>query len=373
MDPEEAKKLLAEMKDGITAEVSAKLEKQMLDLKEATKTDAVKDVEAKTKAVDFIKDKYNQDIKGIAMKADTTVPDHNRSDNDDLVPEYFASEIIRIAGQYGVARRNARVVNMPGATLRYPTIGSLTAYRIDEKGKATVSNATTDNVLLTAKKVVAMAIVSKELIEDANIDTLGELAGLGAEAVAKLEDQWAFAGLTTGEGILQNATVPVYTLTNGHITYKSCTFDDLSGGLDLVNDAVVDQLVWVGSFSFFNGMRTVKDPTTGMYVFQNPGNNMPRTVWDRPYFLSTVMPKTTETVQANKPFLAAYDPRYLFIGDRRQISVEFSKEATITSSTGATAVNLFEQDMVAMKITERIDIQLAQPDQAFVRFETAAS
>ena len=262
---------------------------------------------------------------------------------------------------------------MPGKILNFPTLGSVTAQRSDEAAAIPASALSTGQITLTAKKVTAMVIMSSEIMEDANIDVMGEVAKLGGEAIAGKEDTWAFLGISSGEGIFQNASVPVYTLGSGDITYAKTDFDDLAGALALVNDNVVDNVIWVGSFSLFNQLRTVKDATSGQYIFQNPGNNMPRTIWDRPYFLSTVMPKTSDETQADVPFLAAYDPRYLFIGDRRQISVEFSKEATVTSSDGSTAVNLWQQDMVAMKITERIDIQLAQADQAFVRLETAAS
>jgi HK97 family phage major capsid protein len=136
---------------------------------------------------------------------------------------------------------------------------------------------------------------------------------------------------------------------------------------------VVDNAVIAGSWSLFNALRIIKDENKN-YIYQNPGAGMPNTIWGLPYVKSTVFPKTTDVgSQANKPFMAIYDPRYLMIGDRRNITLEFSKEATVTSSDGETSINLFEQDMVAIKVTERIDIQLAEADKAFVRLETSAS
>jgi len=369
---EEALKALEDIKAGLKTEIISDLEAKILDLKEATKSEGEKAEEARQKSLDYVKARYEFDVKGkTAQDLDTATTNHG----EELVPEYFASEIVRVANKYGVVRQNSRNIPMPGKSLQFPTLGSLTAYRTDEKASFTASTPTTGQVTLTAKKLSAMAIVTRELIEDANIDTLSELAKLASEAIAGKEDEWGLKGLAGTEGIFRNATVPVYTLGSGDVTFAAVDFDDLADGLALVNDNLVDNMIWVGSFSLFNHLRTLRDTTTGMYIFQNPGGNMPRTIWDRPYFLSSVMPKTTQvSSQANTAFLAAYDPRYMFFGDRKQISIEFAKEATVTSASGGSdTINLFEQDMVAMKVTERIDIQLAQPADAFVRFETAAS
>lgn len=379
---EDINAMLADIKEGVKADLSADLEKKITDnistkldekleaFKPAqTKSEKEEQAEKKQKAYGYLKAKYDKDIFGKVTK---DLDSGTATAGAELVPEYFASEVIRVAGKYGVARQNSRIINMPGKTLKFPTLGSVTAYRVAEGSAITASAPTTGTVELTAQKLAAMVIVSRELIEDANVSVLAQLSSIAGEAIAAKEDEWAFAGLAGGEGIMRNASVNELILGSGDTTYAKVTFDDLANALAELNDSLVDNVVWLGSFSLFNVLRTLKD-SNNMYIYQNPGAGMPRTIWDRPYAMSTKMPKTSEVSQANKPFLAAYDPRYLFLGDRRMISVEFSKEATVTSSDGQTSINLFEQDMVAMKITERIDIELAEADEAFVRLVTSAS
>lgn len=372
----EKEQLLEEVKSGVKADVMADLktmvaeqmaviEKSVKDLKKA---DVVPANEKAEQAVKYFKAKYKKDIFGeITKDLDTATAGSGL----ELVPEYFGSEVIRIAGQVGVARQNSRVISLPGKIYHLPTMGSVTAYRTSEGAAITASSPVSGQMTFTAQKLSAMVIVTKELVEDANIDVLNYIAQLAGEAIARKEDEWAFLGLAGGEGIFQSATAKVYTLAG--TTFASVDFDDIAGAMALLDDAVVDNAIVLAGWSVFNALRVQKASTSGEYIYQNPGVNMPPTIWGLPYKKSTVLPKTTDVSQADKAFMAVYDPRYLMIGDRRSLTMEFSKEATVTSSESATLINLWEQDMVAIKVTERIDIQLAQADKAFVRLETAAS
>ncbi|RMD67346.1 MAG: phage major capsid protein [Cyanobacteria bacterium J149] len=386
MDQDKAKKALDELKTSIKSElgeelaqslskdisgvvskqVTDKIEAELKDIKASQKSEDEKERENWKSTVKAFKNLYEKQILNKDLDTSTT------SSGAELIPEYFGNEVIRVAQNVGVARNNARVITLPGKTYNLPGFGNVTAYRTDEKSSYTASGLSTSQTQFSAKKLTALVIMTREAIEDANVDVVKWVTQLSGEGVARKEDEWAYLGLASGEGIFQNTSVPTYTLGTGDTTYSSLDFDDLLGALALVDDGVVQNLKWVGSFSVFNDLRGTKD-SNGQYIFQNPGAGMPNTIWGRPYLFSTVMPKTSDGSQAGKNFLAAYDPRYLMIGDRRRIEVEFSKEATVTSSDGSTTINLFEQDYVAVKVSERIDIQLAEPSKAFVKVKTATA
>lgn len=374
---EETQKLLDDVKSGVVEElkkeVGVVVADQMKDIEASIKDlkQADEEVdESAEKALKFFKAKYRKDILGEVTKDLDT---ETTNSGEELVPEYFGNEVIRVAGKYGVARQNARVITLPGKIFHLPTMGSVTAYRTDEKGAILASSPTTGQLTFTAKKLAGMVIVTTEAIEDANIDILNYIAGLCGEAIAQKEDQWAFLGLAGTEGIFRNTEVKVYTLGSGDVKFDNVDFDDIAGAMALLDDAVVDNAVIAGSWSIFNALRIIKDDN-GNYIYQNPGAGMSLSIWGLPYVKSTVFPKTTLAgSQANKPFMAIYDPRYLMIGDRRNITLDFAKEASVTSSDGSTTINLFEQDMVAIRVTERLDIQLAEAEKAFVRLETSAS
>ena len=375
---EKKQELLDEVKAGVVAELKKEVgivvaeemkgvEASIRDIKESEET---KEDKSAQKALKFFQAQYQKDINGVVSKDLDT---DTATTGEELVPEYFGSEVLRVAKKYGVARQNARVITLPGKTFHLPTMGSVTAYRTDEGGAIVASSPTTGQLTFTAKKLAGMVIVTTELIEDANIDVLNYIAGLAGEAIAQKEDEWAFLGLAGTEGIFRNTDVQVLTLGSGDITFASVDFDDIASALALLDDAIVDNAVIAGSWSIFNTLRVIKDKNDN-YLYQNPADRMSNSIWGLPYVKSTVFPKTTlSTTQADLPFMAIYDPRYLMIGDRRSITLEFSKEASVTSSNTTTNINLFEQDMVAIKVTERLDIQLAEADKAFVRIETSAS
>lgn len=364
---EEMKTVISESAGVISKEVMSKVESEMKDLKASSKSED--EAEKEAGMVKAFKALYRKDIYGEVNK---DLDSATATAGEELVPEYFGNEVIRVASKVGVARQNSRVITLPGKIFNLPGFGNVTAYRTDEAGAYTASGLTTSQLTFTAKKLTAMVIATKEVIEDANVDIIRWIAELAGEGIARKEDEWAFLGLASGEGIFQHADVPEYTMEATSDAYTDLTFDHLIGALALVDDNAVDNLVWVGSFSVFNSLRSAKS-TTGEYIYQNPGAGMPNTIWGLPFVKSTVMPKTTDASQADKPFFAGYDPKYLMIGDRKTIEVEFSKEATVTSSDGSTPINLFEQDMVAIKVSERLDIQLAEPTKAFVRILTNAS
>jgi len=53
--------------------------------------------------------------------------------------------------------------------------------------------------------------------------------------------------------------------------------------------------------------------------------------------------------------------------------MEISDQATITDTDGSTLINLFQQNMVALKIWGLVDIQLSNPSKAFANLATSAS
>jgi len=183
-----------------------------------------------------------------------------------------------------------------------------------------------------------------------------------------------FLGLTGTEGIFGNEDAQVYSLSSGNTKYEDVSYDDIGKAMKLLDDSVVKNSIVLSSWDISHGLRMEKDDD-GRYILpQSPtsGTNVP--FWGLNVVNSTVLPKSTDSgSQANKAFMAIYDPRYLFFGDRQAYELEFSKEATVTSSDGETTINLFEQDMVAIKVSERIDIQLVEADKAFAMIKTSAT
>ena len=112
-----------------------------------------------------------------------------------LVPDEFSTTLIDLREQYGVLRKFAQIEPMARDTKLIPRrTGGLTTYWVGEGASITASDVSLDQVQLTAKKLVALAVFSNELSEDAFISIGDMLAREIAYAFAKAEDAAGFMG-----------------------------------------------------------------------------------------------------------------------------------------------------------------------------------
>lgn len=111
------------------------------------------------------------------------------------VPPEFGNDLIDLREQYGVFRRNAKVVPMASDTRTDPRrTGGLTAYFPGEAGSITASDMAWDQVELVAKKLAVLARYSSEVNEDSILNFGDTLAGEIAYAFSEKEDRCGFLG-----------------------------------------------------------------------------------------------------------------------------------------------------------------------------------
>jgi HK97 family phage major capsid protein len=112
-----------------------------------------------------------------------------------LVPEELMANIIVLRELFGVFRQQCQVVPMGSDTLNWPRrTGGLTAFFTGENQAATESQASWDNVNLTAKKAAVLTRMSTEIEQDAVVAIADWLVGEMAYAFASKEDDCGFNG-----------------------------------------------------------------------------------------------------------------------------------------------------------------------------------
>lgn len=153
-----------------------------------------------------------------------------------LVPEEFDATIVDLRNEYGIARRECRVVPMMSDTKVNPRrTGGLTAYPVGEAATITASDKTGDNIRLTAKKWGVIARYSSELAEDAVISIADDLASEIAYAFAYAEDNSLFNGdgSSAYHGIvgIKNALAAgsTYTAAAGNTGFATLDLADFHG------------------------------------------------------------------------------------------------------------------------------------------------
>lgn len=278
-----------------------------------------------------------------------------------LVPEEMQNEIIILRNQYGLARRDLKVVPMGRDTISTPKLVSgLTMYFTGEGVAATQSQPVWTNVRLTAKKASVLTLYSSELDEDAVVSIGDILTSEIAYAYAAGEDGCLFSGDGTSTyggmvGLRKIFNDGVGTLAgavdaaSGHDTMAELDATDLAAVQGKLPQYVYtmgnpkwycSQTVWSNVFERLIGASggVTKDQASGRTVREYNGYPVEIT----PAMLAPAAPTTNFD-----------DVAIILFGDlNMSASMGDRRGMTISRSTEYK----FAEDQIAIKGTERFDI-----------------
>ena len=279
-----------------------------------------------------------------------------------LVPEEFSNKVLDIASDVGYLRRLGTVLNMGSDTLNVPKLSSKPSVSwVSEGGQISTGDPAFGQVQLTAKKASLIVPVTTELFEDSAVDLTALLSKIFAEALTSAEDTQAFTGDgTVFTGILGDSNVNTVTMSSGKTGFTDITADNLINLIAAVPSRVAERSAFFMNRGILAIIKSLTDGS-GNYLF-DPKD---KTIWGYPVYTIESMPAVTDSA-ADTAFIAFGDPSYLYLGDRRQMSVALADQATVGSD------NLFEKDMIAVRVTERVAIAVAMSN-AFAVLKTAAS
>lgn len=322
------------------------------------------------KDIDSIRKSYSE--KDQAMFKTRGLSGGVDADGGFLVPDEFRMEILRLIEQYGVARRECTVVGMKHDTLHLPTLSSsVSVYWPNEGAAITSSKPQFGRVTLTAKKMAGLAPVTSELLDDADVDVVALLTKLFAEAIAKEEDAQVLRG--TGApitGVLNAASTNVVTMAATRTNFNQITADDLLSMIDAVSAAAEVGAKFYFHKNILTHIRRLKD-SQGNYIWSAPAQGAPGTIWGYEYVTTDVMPAQASTAISTK-FVIFGNLKHTIFGDRKAVSVKVAEEATVKDTDGVTDIDLFRQDMKALRVIERIAAAVGIPT-AYAVLRTAAA
>lgn len=274
-----------------------------------------------------------------------------------LVPEEFERAIIELREEYGLFRRVCRVTPMGSDTRSIPRrTGGLTAHFVGENTAGTESDASWDNVSLTAKKLMVLTRMSSEVSEDAIIDLADQMAEEIALAFATKEDESGFNGDGTStyggiQGVLVKALSASHTMAkvaaaSTHDTFAELDADDLLSLMAAIPQYAKRGAAWYCSPTaqelVFNAIKIAGGGNTRDMLAQS----------DQPRFLGypiEVTPVMNDVTTAlNGLVMIGFGNLRMAatLGDRRGIRVALSSE------------QYWEEDQIGVKGTERLDINV---------------
>ena len=272
-----------------------------------------------------------------------------------LVPEEFKAEVLRLAAQYGVIRRECRIIPMAYDIVNIPAAGTTdqSANWTNEASQILQTNPNFRQVTLTINKLAAIPKVTNELLADANVPIIAYLSEIIAEAFAKAEDEQGFNG--TGSpfvGVLTATGAPTSPHASG-TAFICLSYQDLVYATgDIYSNALSNAKFYFhrSMLAHIRGLIT----TAGAPIVTATANE----VAGYPLIGVEVLPgKPASTAKTDDtPYAVFGDLRKgVAMGERGSITMKISEEATVASD------NLFEKDMVALRMIERVAIGVLLP------------
>ena len=269
-----------------------------------------------------------------------------------LIIDEMAGDVIELLQPFSVVRQiGARSVGIPRGALRTPRItsGVASAY-VGEGAKIPSSQMKVGQISLSAKKLASLVVLTNELGQFANdIDQI--LLDDMLSSIGTTEDlAFLFGSGTENEprGIVDwaiDANVFDATQIGGSATLTEVQADlQKVERLLLSADVPMRSPTWIMSPRSRLFLRDLRD-TQDRGVF---GDEMrqSRTVKGIPYFTTNNVPNDLGGGTESKVILV--DASEVVIGDVPQVSVDRSKDATVTIDGAET--NLFERDMSAIRL-----------------------
>jgi HK97 family phage major capsid protein len=296
------------------------------------------------------------DANGIQVKAHT---EGVNSAGGFLVPEEFENELITLREEYGVFRRNARTRAMSSDTLRVPRRSAgLTASFVGEATAGTQSTQTFESVLLIARKLMVLTTVSNELNEDSFVNLADDIAGEIAYALAKKEDECGFNGTGTSTfGGINGIVTQIEAGTTGVMYADAALATDFG---DMTLDDIGAMMGLLPAYADTPNAKFYMHKATWHGCFEpaltSAGGTSAREIKDGYRGQPTLFGYPVEFTQVMRSAYSANKIGALFgdlslaasFGDRRQTEVQISDSA----------LNAFEQDELAIRGTERFDINV---------------
>jgi HK97 family phage major capsid protein len=361
----------AAQKDEISAELKSEFKKWAESQMEAIKKQAglfhpEVQKDAKRKAINgLLKEAFGAVVDGNTAKLKELTTDANGSPFGGYnVDRELNAEISHLVTEYGVARREFTVVPLTKHSYAKNTLAVDVV--VNWAGEAS-SLGSTQIVLgqgsFELRKLYAIVTLTRELIEDGEIDLFAFIGTRVAEGFARKEDEAFFMGEGSGdtangeyEGIVNVAanevTIPVRGSLDGE-SIQHLTADDLLNMQDASPQWVARNGKYYMHRSIRNLVRKLKD-ADGNPIYQSPSENGPATIWGRPVVEVEAMPSTADD-DADTAFVLYADLKMSSIlGFKGGTIADMFDAGVVRNVAGNGDINLITTDRKAVRWIERV-------------------
>lgn len=269
-----------------------------------------------------------------------------------VVPEPLEASIIRLVEERGVFRQYARSYPMGSSSVLFPRrVGGFTAYFVGENDDITASDMKLDQAKLEAKKLAVFTQVSSELDEDAIIALADLVATEFAYAFAAKEDECGFNGDGTSAyggivGLKGALAAGSIFKAPSSTTFGAMVIGDFEGAVAKLPMFPGIQPAWyISSAGYHLSMARLQFAAGGNMV-DNIAGAPQLSFLGYPVRFAQVLPSAATSLA---------DTLVAYFGDL-SMAATFGNRRGVTIASDSSVY--FKQDAIALKGTERFDINV---------------
>lgn len=288
-----------------------------------------------------------------------------RSNVNRLVPREVSLELIDSMQSEGSAimRVSRRLRNMTTNESELPVLGSLSqAYFVEgDNGLIPTSGISWKGVTVYARKLGVIVPIPRDVLEDTSdeLDFWGNVQGDAVRAMGLAVDNAVALGTDKPsdwpDAIVVGAAAAGNTVALGTGTDVADDIFAENGMFALVEEDGFAVTGSIADLSFKAKLRGLR-ASDGQFIFKrNPQDETQYTLDGETIYF----PMNGYTA-SSYPMITG-DWRQLVYSVREDIRASISDQATLTDASGNVVFNLFQQEMVALKLTMRLGFALPNP------------
>ncbi len=282
----------------------------------------------------------------------------SRTDAAALIPEQVAGTVLTRATEESAAMRLFGRIPVGGSQVRVPVLSALpVAYWVTgDTGLKQTSELAWGSKFLNVEELAVIVPVPQNVLDDVNYDIWGEAQPLLSEAIGRALAAAIFFGTnapsTFPSDVSTASSAAGNTVAESAAAAAGGFFADVDNLISLVETDGFDVTGFVAARSARGRFRLARN-TQGERLDAGRLNGALTDMDGTPivYPMRGMFPTTTR--------MFAGDWTQFVLGIRKDITFEVAREAVIQDNTGAIVYNLFQQDMVAMRVTFRAGWQVA--------------
>ncbi|MEQ9135751.1 MAG: phage major capsid protein [Thalassobaculum sp.] len=401
--PEDAAKEQEELEKGIKALVTASTKAAATEAVEAMKSEVKTWLESQKEAMEKKAGIYHPEVQEKRAKVNTYIRDLSKAllSNDSVkvkelttddtgspfgghvVDSELSAEIRHLTTEYGVARREMSTIQLSKNSYRAnELVTDVTIFWVDEGTAIGSTQVVLDQETLELKKLGAIVALTRELLQDQEVDLFAFIGTRIAEGFARAEDEMAFIGDGTSTyggftGIMGATGIREVEIEDRTATSQGdgtsilhMRADDLFNMIAASHPSVRRTGKFYAEFSAMGVIRKLKD-ADGAYIYQAPSQAGPATVWGRPVVEVEVLPGTADDAEETA-FVGYGDLKKSSIfGYRGGMSMDRFNAGVVRNVANNADINLITTDREAIRWVERVGVLHIIPS-AFTVLKTQA-